>query len=56
MKIPTRGALRCANSTLRQVYCFLEISLVFILTIRHNHQSWWLFGLAMAVSINHALS
>jgi hypothetical protein len=27
MKIPTRGALRCANSTLRQVYCFLEISL-----------------------------
>jgi hypothetical protein len=27
MKIPTCGALRCANGTLRQVYCFLEISL-----------------------------
>jgi hypothetical protein len=26
MKIPTCGALRCANGTLRQVYCFLEIS------------------------------
>jgi hypothetical protein len=27
MKIPTCGALRCANGTLRQVYRFLEISL-----------------------------
>jgi hypothetical protein len=30
MKIPTRGALRCANSTLRQVNCFLEISLALL--------------------------
>jgi hypothetical protein len=28
MKIPNCGALRCANGTLRQIYCFLEISLV----------------------------
>jgi hypothetical protein len=27
MKIPPCGALRCANGTLRLVYCFLEIYL-----------------------------
>jgi hypothetical protein len=32
MKIPTCGALRCANGTLRQVYCFLEISLLNVTT------------------------
>jgi hypothetical protein len=31
MKIPTRGALRFANSTPRWVHCFVEISLFFFL-------------------------
>jgi hypothetical protein len=40
MKIPTCGALRCANGTLRQVYCFLEISLGKLRPVEKN----WLGG------------